>query len=125
MPHQTNLATSSSPWGGGFPVRYCPVSFHVPLLRDPQRNQIFEAIERVGLDQMAFELTERANGARLEHRSSGSRFVFHRDRTWRYVGYCSVSDGPETPFDRSWITLIRLVDVWLAELAWHLDTVDG
>jgi hypothetical protein len=60
MLHQTNLATSSNPGAAAFSVRYCPVSFHVPLLRDPQRNKIFEAIERVGLDQMAFELTERA-----------------------------------------------------------------
>jgi hypothetical protein len=34
----------------------------------------------------------------LVHRLSGSRFVFHRDRTWRYVGYCSVSNGHEWLF---------------------------
>jgi hypothetical protein len=97
----------------------------VSLLLEPQRNQIFDAIERAGLDRDAFRITERGDAARLEHQPSGSRFVFVRDRTWRYLGYCSISDGAEVQFDRSWLALIQLLDVWLAEVAWHLDTFRG
>jgi hypothetical protein len=87
-----------------------------------QKDEIFGAIARAGLDRGEFNLAERGGSARLEHRRSGSRFVFVRDRTWRYVGYCSISDGPETPFDRSWLALIPVLRAWLAELTWHLDT---
>jgi hypothetical protein len=46
---------------------------------------------------------------RLEHRASGSRFAFRRDDTWCFLGYCSVADGLERIFDRSWMGVIPLV----------------
>jgi hypothetical protein len=77
------------------------------LLPNPQRDQIFEAIERA---------------ERLVHRASGSCLVFHLDHTWRFLGYCFVADGPQLVFDRSWMALIQLMAVWLSELRRHLET---
>ena len=87
-----------------------------PLLPNPQRDQILAAIATAQFDRDEFDLT--ADG--LVHRASGSRFVFHQDRTWRFLGHCFVADGPPLQFDRSWLALIQLMAVWLGELRRHL-----
>jgi len=95
------------------------------LLREQQRKQIFEAIEKAELDQREFDLTDDGSIVGLMHRLSGSRFVFHRDSTWRYVGYCSVSNGHEWLIDKSWMALVSYVSAWLAELKRHLRPQKG
>jgi hypothetical protein len=91
-----------------------------PLLPNPQRDQIFAAIATAKLDRGEFDLTDDGLSGRLVHRASGSCFAFHRDRTWRFLGYCFVADGPQLAFDRSWIAVMQLMAVWLSELRRHL-----
>jgi hypothetical protein len=71
-------------------------------------------------DRDEFDLTVDGPGGRLVHKASGSRFAFHPDRTWRFLGHCFVADGPKLEFDRSWLALMQLLAVWLSELKQHL-----
>ena len=87
-----------------------------PLLRDSQRNEIFAAIEKAGLDPSAFDLTDDGAEVRVEHTMSASCFTFYRDKTWRYLGTYFVGYGAEKRFDRSWRTVIPLISLWLAEV---------
>jgi hypothetical protein len=70
-----------------------------------------------------FRLANHGPTARIEHLSSGSRFIIHRDQTWWFVGYYSVGDGLEWAFDQSWMTLVPLIGVWLTELKRHVAPV--
>jgi hypothetical protein len=94
------------------------------MLLEPQRSQIFEAIEQAGLDRGEFDLTDDDGVGRLWHKLSGSYFVINRDLTWRYLGHYAVSDGSERLFDLSWRAVIPLMGVWLTELKRHLDTTN-
>jgi hypothetical protein len=85
-------------------------------LPNPQSDQILAAIAAAQFDRGEFDLAHDG----LVHRASGSRFAFHRDRTWRFLGHCFVADRPPLEFDRSWITLLQLLAVWLDELRRHL-----
>jgi hypothetical protein len=88
-----------------------------PSLPGPQRAQILAAIATAQFDREEFDLT--ADG-HLVHKTSGSRFAFHQDRTWRFLGHCFVADGPKLNFDRSWIALMQILAIWLGELRRHL-----
>ena len=87
-----------------------------PLLRESQRNAIFEAIAKAGLDPSAFDLTDNGVEVRVEHTMSASCFTLYRDKTWRYRGTHFVGQGAEKPFDRSWQTVIPLISLWIAEV---------
>jgi hypothetical protein len=98
--------------GGG-----CSVTVRYPLmLEEPQRSQIFKAIEEAGLDPKGFDLADDGAEVRIKHTLSAWCFTLCRDKTWRYVGTFFVGDGPERPFDRSWRTVIPLMSLWLAEV---------
>lgn len=91
-------------------------SLPTPLLRESQRNEIFAAIEKAGLNPSAFDLTDNGVEVRVEHTMSVSCFTFYRDKTRRYLGTYFVGYGLEKPFDRSWRDVIPLVSMWLAEV---------
>jgi hypothetical protein len=99
-------------------------SHPIPLLREAQRNEIFEAIEKAGLDPSAFDLTDDGSEVRVEHTLSASCFTLYRDKTRRYLGTHFVGYGREKPFDRSWWTVIPLISLWLAEVTGELDESD-
>jgi hypothetical protein len=93
----------------------------MPLLKEPRKNEIVQAIEKAGLDPRAFDLADDGAGFLIEHTQSASCFTLFRDPTWRYIGTYYVGIGPERSFDKSWMTLIPLVAEWLAELKSDLD----
>jgi hypothetical protein len=95
-----------------------------PLLEELQRTAIFAAVERAGFDKTAFDLADDGTEVRIEHTLSASCFTLSRDKTWRYLGTCFVGDGPERPFDRSWLAVIPLVNIWLAEVKGEADALD-
>jgi hypothetical protein len=101
---------------GGSEVPGSTAPARTRLLREAQRNEIFAAIEKVGLDPGAFNLTDDGAEVRVEYRLSASCFTLYRDKTWRYVGTHFVGHGAEKPFDRSWPTVIPLISLWLAEV---------
>jgi hypothetical protein len=86
------------------------------LLREPQRDQIVEAIGKAGFDRGAFDLADDGVEFRIEHALSASCFTIYRDATWRFQGTYFVGYSAERSFDRSWRTVIPLVGEWLAEL---------
>jgi hypothetical protein len=86
------------------------------LLREAQRNEIFAAIEKAGLDPSAFNLTDDGAEVQVKHRLSASCFTLYRDKTRRYVGTHFVGHGAEKPFDKSWRAVIPLISLWLAEV---------
>jgi hypothetical protein len=88
----------------------------MPLLKDPRKNEIVQAIERAGLDPREFDLADNGVEFRIEHTQTVSCLTLYRDNTWRYVGTCYVGFGPERSFDRSWMGFIPLLAEWLAEL---------
>jgi hypothetical protein len=97
------------------------VGHSTPLLRETQRNEIFETIEKVGLDPSEFDLTDDGAEVRVEHTLSASCFTLYRDKTRRYLGTYFVAYGPEKTFDRSWRTVITLISLWLAEVKGEHD----
>jgi hypothetical protein len=99
-------------------------SHSTPLLREAQRSEIFKAIEKAGLDPGAFDLTDDGSEVRVEHTLSASCFTLYRDKTRRYLGTHFVGYGLEKPFDRSWLTVVPLISLWLAEVKGELDGSD-
>jgi len=99
-------------------------SHSTPLLREAQRNEIFEAIEKAGLSPSAFDLTDDGSEVRVEHTLSASCFTLYRDKTRRYLGTYFVGYGLEKPFDISWQTVIPFISLWLAEVKGELDGSD-
>jgi hypothetical protein len=89
-----------------------------------KKNQIFKAIEGVGLDPREFEFEENGTEVRLKHKWSTSYFIFGRDAT-RYVTRYVVGDGPDWPSDvYSWEALVTRISAWLKEVRVDLDTPD-
>jgi hypothetical protein len=92
-----------------------------PLLQESQKNEIFEAIEKAGLDPSEFDLADDGAEVRINHTLSASCFTLYRDNTWRYFGTYFVRHGLERPFDRSWRAVIPLMSLWLAEVKGDID----
>jgi hypothetical protein len=63
-----------------------------PLLHKWHRNEIFEAIQTVGLDPGNFDLNDSGTEVRIKHRSSASYFIV-RPESGYYVGQYVVGDG--------------------------------
>ena len=114
-------ATSRGPDGSG---RTGVESRRMPLLKEPRKNEIVQAIKKAGFEPSAFDLTDDGVEFRIDHTQSASCLTLYRDSTWRYVGTHYVGFGPERPFDRSWMTVIPLVAEWLAELRRNRDASD-
>ena len=96
----------------------------MPLLKEPRKNEIVQAIEKAGFELNAFDLADDGVKFRIEHTQSASCLTLYRDSTWRYVGTYYVGFGPERSFDRSWMTVIPLVAEWLTELRRDRDASD-
>ena len=50
-----------------------------PLLQKWHRNEIFEAIQTVGLDPGSFDLNDSGTEVRIKHRLSASCFIVRRE----------------------------------------------
>jgi len=95
-----------------------------PLLQKWHKNEIFKAIQTVGLDPRNFDLNDSGAEVRIKDRSSASCFIVRRESGY-YVGQYVVGDGPVWPYSPcSWDTLLPRVSGWLEEARRDLDTPD-
>jgi hypothetical protein len=89
-----------------------------------KKNQIFEAIQGVGLDPRGFEFEDSDADVRLKHKWSKSYFIFGGD-AGHYLGRYVVGDGPDWPYEvYSWQPLMTRVSGWLKDVKLDLDTPD-
>jgi hypothetical protein len=89
-----------------------------------KRNQIFEAIQAVGLDPRDFDLEDGDAEFRVKHKWSDSCFIVGGDAT-HYVGRHITGDGPVWPYDAySWEAVLTHVGPWLRFLKLDLETPD-
>jgi len=80
-----------------------------PLLQKWHKNEIFKAIQTVGLDPRNFDLNDSGAEVRIKDRSSASCFIVRRESGY-YVGQYVVGDGPVWPYSPcSWDTLLPRV----------------
>jgi hypothetical protein len=94
------------------------------MLQKFQKNEIFKAIQTVGLDPGQFDLIDSESEVRIKHKWSVSCFVVSRESGY-YVGRSLVGDGVVWPTNpSSWQTLIARVSRWLEEVKQDLDTPD-
>jgi hypothetical protein len=94
------------------------------MLQKFQRNEIFKAIEAVGLDPGQFDLNYSDSEVRIKHKRSGSYF-FIGGRPGHYVGNGIVGDGPDTRYELySWDPLISRIRLWFQLVKNDLDTPD-
>jgi hypothetical protein len=95
-----------------------------PLLQKRHTNDIYKAIEAVGLDPRAFDLTDSGDEVRIKHKWSESCFIVRRESGY-YVGQYVVGDGLVWPYNPcSWQTLMPRVSTWLEEVERDLATPD-
>ena len=95
-----------------------------PLLRKQHKNDIFKAIQAVGLDPNEFDLEDLDDGVRIKHKRSASYFIV-RSEIGYYVGQYLLGDGVVWPTNpTSWQTLMPRISRWLEEVKQDLDTPD-
>jgi len=95
-----------------------------PLLQKWQKNQIFNAIQEVGLDPKEFDLEDDGVEVRIKHKWSDSSFIVNRDPGHYVVRYV-VGDGPDWQFEvSSWQNVIPRISRWLEEVKRDLETPD-
>lgn len=93
-------------------------------LRKQQKNDVFEAIQAVGLDPNEFDLQDDAVEVRIKHKRSLSCFIVGGD-PGHYVGHYVVGDGADWPFEAySWQYMIPRISRWLEEVKRDLETPD-
>jgi hypothetical protein len=96
----------------------------IQFLQKRHRNDIFQAIQAVGLDAREFDLVDSGSEVRIKHRSSESCLIVRREAGY-YVGQSVVGDGHVWPYSPcSWQTLIPQVSRWLEEVKHDLNTPD-
>jgi hypothetical protein len=90
-----------------------------------KRNQIFAAIQGVGLDPRDFDLVEDGDdNFRIKHKWSDSCFIVGGSPA-HYVGSYVVGDGPTWPYEAySWESILPRVSRWLEEVKRDLQTPD-
>ena len=95
-----------------------------PLLRKQHKNDIFKAIQAVGLDPNEFDLEDLDDEVQIKHKRSASYFIV-RSEIGYYVGQYLVGDGVVWPTNpTSWQTLMPRISRWLEEVKQDLDTPD-
>jgi hypothetical protein len=95
-----------------------------PLLQKWHKNEIYKAIQTVGLDPRNFDLTDAGAEVSIKERSSASCFIVRRESGY-YVGQYVVGDGQVWPYSpRSWDALLQRISGWLEEARRDLDTPD-
>jgi hypothetical protein len=88
------------------------------------KNEIFKAIQAVGLDPNEFDLEELDDEVGIRHKWSKSYFIVSRESGY-YVGRSLVGDGIVWPISPgSWQTLMPSVSFWLQQVKHDLDTPD-
>ena len=88
------------------------------------KNQIFKAIQEVGLDPKEFDLEESNDEVRIKHKWSKSYFIVSRESGY-YVGRSLVGDGIVWPTNpASWPVLMPRISWWLQEVKQDCDTPD-
>jgi hypothetical protein len=96
---------------------------HSHKLLKVQKNHIFTAIQRVGLDPTEFAIEDSDTEVRLNHRFSESYFIF--GNSLPYVGRSKVGDWAEVPYTiHTWDSLLSAVSSWLREVKEDLETPD-
>jgi len=96
----------------------------IPWLQKWKKNQIFEAIQAVGLDPIEFELVDDGTEARITHRSSEARLILGGNAA-HYVGSYVAGDAPSWPYDAySWDGVMQRVNLWLGDLKRDLEMPD-
>jgi hypothetical protein len=105
---------------GGKPKKKSPTL----LLRKSQRNDVFEAIQAVGLDARDFDLADSGAEVQIKHKWSESIFIIGGG-PGHYVGHYVAGDGPDWPYDtHSWQASTTRVSTWLQEVKRDLETPD-
>ena len=95
-----------------------------PLLQKWQRNSIFTAIEKAGLDPNGFSLDDSGILLRIKHRQSGSYFTIS-GHAGCYAGDRVVGDGPNMPYTGySWDAVKSRAETWAQETKRDLDIPD-
>jgi hypothetical protein len=95
-----------------------------PQLQKWQRNQIFETIQRIGLDPREFDFKDADAAVRIKHKWSESYFIVGGN-AGHYTGRYLVGDATDWPYDSySWQNLITRVSRWLEEVKLDLETPD-
>ena len=95
-----------------------------PLLQKWQRNNLFEAIQAVGLDPRDFDLADSGTEVQIKHKRSGSIFIIGGG-PGHYVGRYIVGDSPTWPYDAySWQASTTRVGTWLQEVKRDLENPD-
>ncbi|THD68420.1 MAG: hypothetical protein E7813_10340 [Bradyrhizobium sp.] len=95
-----------------------------PLLQKWHRNEIFKAIQTVGLDPGNFDLSDSGTEVQIKHKSSASCFIVRRESGY-YVGQYVVGDASAWPYSPGgWESLMPRVSRWLEEVKRDLETPD-
>lgn len=95
----------------------------MPELQKWQRNQLFEAIQAVGLDPGEFKLENGDTEARVGHKWSASYITIKYEGA--YVGRHVVGDNYDLPYQAySWQTLMERFNRWLGEVKLDIETPD-
>jgi hypothetical protein len=88
------------------------------------RNAIVQAMQAVGLDPLAFDLSDDDGVVRIKHKSSPSCFTI-RDDGASYDARYVVGDGVEWPVNAySWGSIIPRISTWLKDVKLDTDTPD-
>jgi hypothetical protein len=95
-----------------------------PLLQKWHKNDIFKAIQKIGLDPREFDLDDSGTEVRIRNKRSGSYFIAG-GRPGHHVGRYVIGEGIEVPYEvYSWDALLPRVDHWLQFVKLDLDTPD-
>jgi hypothetical protein len=95
-----------------------------PQLQKWQTNQIYKAIQSVGLNPNEFEFEDSGTEVLLKHKWSKSCFVFGGN-AGHYVGRSVVGDAIDWPYEAySWQSLITRFSRWVKDVKDDLDTPD-
>jgi hypothetical protein len=89
-----------------------------------QRNQIFKAIQAVGLNPIEFALDSAAAETTIKHKRSASCFTIGSGHGHYDTDYV-IGDGPNWPLRvYSWQTVIPRISRWLEDVKRDLETPD-
>jgi hypothetical protein len=89
-----------------------------------RRNDLFEAIQKGGMDPEEFDFSVGANEATLRHLPSRASFVLRGDVT-DYAVRRVAGDGPvQERTGLSWYRVEEQIGLWLSEVKWHVNMPD-
>jgi hypothetical protein len=96
----------------------------IPLLQKWKTNQIYKAIQSVGLNPNEFELEDSGTEVLLKHKWSKSCFCIGGN-AGHYIGRYVVGDGVDRSYEvYSWEPVMERFSRWVKEVKDDLDTPD-